>query len=273
MTWAFALAAVAVFAAKDTPSAATDATVCQTKTNCSVDAFFADFTKKRDAIHSLEARFAQKNISAEETVDSGGSIVYVKPQHIVLRYERPDAGTTYLIHGRRAYEYEPDIKQLQIYKLEENPQTQIFFLGFDDNTQALREGYDVSIFETNDKPIGSRGISLRPKNAASSHFREVKLYLRDSDYLPYRIHIQNDDESEVETSITDFAINGKLDPDKTRIHLPEGTKIIDDDEVVETVGQKGKIVPEENVVIVEPLAEQFVKPRQTVPKPAEGAAR
>jgi len=86
------------------------------------------------------------------------------------------------------------------------------------------------------------------------------------------IHIQNDDESEVETSITDFAINGKLDPDKTRIHLPEGTKIIDNDEVVETVGRNGKIVPEqfvksrqtvENVVVVEPLAE---------PKPAEGAA-
>jgi outer membrane lipoprotein-sorting protein len=262
MTWAFTLAAVAVFAANDAPPAATDS---------SVDAFFADFTKKRDAIHSLEARFAQKNISTEETVDSGGSIVYVKPQHIVLRYERPDAGTTYLIHGRRAYEYEPDIKQLQIYKLEENPQTQIFFLGFDDNAQALREGYDVSVFETNDKPIGSRGIALRPKNADLSHFREVKLYLRDSDYLPYRIHIQNDDESEVETSITDFAINGELDPDKTLIKLPEGTKIIDNDEVVETVGQNGKIVPEqfvksrqtvENVVIVEPLAE---------PKPAEGA--
>ena len=49
MTWAFALAAVAVFAANDAPPAATDS---------SVDAFFADFTKKRDAIHSLEARFA-----------------------------------------------------------------------------------------------------------------------------------------------------------------------------------------------------------------------
>ena len=256
MTWAFALAAVAAFAANDAPPPAAAV---------SVDAFFADFAKKRDAIHSFEARFAQKNISPEETVDSSGSIVYVKPQHIVLRYEKPDAGTTYLMHGRSAYEYQPDVKQLDVYRLGDNPQTAIFFLGFDDNTQALRDGYDVSIFDTNDKQIGSRGISLRPKEKQDSHFREIKLYLRDSDYLPYRLHILNDDESEVETSITDFVINAKLDPGKTRVKIPEGTKVIDNDEVVETVGPNGKTVPEEDVVIVEPLA--------ATKAPVEGAAR
>ncbi len=254
MTWAFAFAAVAAFAASDPPAQA----------NISVDAFFADFAKKRDAIHSLEARFTQQNTSPEETSDSSGTVVYVKPQHIVLRYEKPNTGATYLMHGRSAYEYQPDVKQLDIYRLEDNPQTAIFFLGFDDNTQALREGYDVSIFETNDKPVGSRGILLRPKDAESSHFTEIKLYLRDSDYLPYRIHILNEDKSEVETSITDFSLNGKPDTSKTQIQLPEGTKIIDNDQVVETVGPNGKMVPSENVVIVEPLPE---------PKPAAESAK
>ena len=254
MTWAFALAAAAAFAAADAPPPPA----------ASVDAFFADFAKKRDTIHSLEARFAQQNISPEETVESNGTIVYVKPQHIVLRYQKPDAGATYLMHAHRAYEYQPDVKQLDVYRLEDNPQTAIFYLGFDDNTQALREAYDVSIFDTNDKPYGSHGISLKPKDKQDSHFREIKLYLRDSDYLPYRIQIMNDDDSRVETAITDFAINGKLDPAKTRIQLPEGTKIIDNDQVVETVGAAGKFVPEEEVVVVQPLDE---------PKPAGSPAK
>jgi outer membrane lipoprotein-sorting protein len=245
MTLTFAIAAVAMFAASDAPSAP----------DASLDAFFTEFAKKRDEIYCLEARFTQQNISPEETVDSNGAIVYVKPRHIVLRYEKPQAGVTYLMHGRSAYEYQPDIKQLDIYRLEDNPQTAIFFLGFDDNPQALREGYNVSLFETNDKPVGSKGINLRPKKAEDSHFTEVKLFLRDVDYLPYKIEILNEDNSKVETVISDFVINGKLDSTKTQIKLPEGVKIIDDDQVVETVGAGGKMVPEENVVVVAPLAE------------------
>jgi outer membrane lipoprotein-sorting protein len=248
MTWAFALAALAAISAGDVPVAAP-------VPDASLDAFFADFAKKRDAVHSLEARFTQKNISPEEVVDSSGSIVYVKPQHIVFRYDKPDAGTTYLMHGHRVYEYEPDIKQLQVYDLEKNTKTAIFFLGFDDDTKALRDAYDVSLLEVNEKPVRSRGISLRPKNAQEGTFREVKLYLRDADYLPYRIHILNDDDSEVEITITDFAINGKLDPSKTQIRLPEATKIIENDQGAETVGPGGKTVPEEHTVVVEPLSE------------------
>jgi outer membrane lipoprotein-sorting protein len=247
MTWAIVLAVLASTGAADAPAAAPapDATL---------DTFFADFARKRDAVLSLEARFAQKNISPEEVVESSGSITYVKPQHIVFRYDKPDAGTTYLMHGHRVYEYEPDVKQLQIYDLEKNPRTEIFFLGFDDNTTALRQAYNLGLFETDEKPLGSRGISLRPKDP-DSPFHEVKLYLRDADYLPYRVHILNDDDSEVVMSITDFVINGKLDPGKTRIRLPEGTKIIDNDQVVETVGPGGKTAPEDNVVVVEPLSE------------------
>jgi outer membrane lipoprotein-sorting protein len=233
----------------------------------SFDAFFADFAKKRDAIHSMEAHFTQKNVSPEETVDSSGTLVYVKPRRIVFRYDKPDAGMTYLINDRRAYEYEPDIKQLQVFDLEKNPQTEVFFLGFEDNTDELRKAYDVEDFETGDKPVGSHGIIIRPKvkDNEHAHFREVRLFLRDIDYLPYRIHIDNDNEAKVDISITGLVINGKLDPARTQITLAEGTKIIDNDEVVETVGPGGKSVPETRAVVSEPLAEPA--------KPKDGADR
>ena len=221
------------------------------------DAFFADFAKKRDAIQVLEARYTQKNTSPEETVDSAGAIVYVKPRRILFRYERPDAGTTYLIDGRKAYEYEPDIKQLQIYDLQDNPETEVFFLGFQDNTEALRKAYEVTVFQSDGKAADSKGIIIRPKESPgdTQNFREVKLYLRDADYLPYRIHITHENDSEVDIAITDFTINAKLDPQKARIALPGGTKIIDNDELVETVGAAGKSVPEKDVILVEPLAQ------------------
>jgi outer membrane lipoprotein-sorting protein len=238
MTW---IIAVALFAAGDAPAATGAAATIATAP--SFDAFFADFAKKRDAIRYMEARFTQKNISPEDTVDSAGSVVYVKPRRILFRYDKPDSGATYLVYDQKAYEYEPDVKQLQIYNLEDNPQTEIFFLGFDDNTAALRDAYDVDVFQSDGKG-GAYGIAIRPKKKeGSANFKEVRLYLRDADDLPYRIHIENEDESEVNINISDFAVNGKLDPAKARIALPEGTKIIDNDQLVETVGPEGKSVP------------------------------
>jgi outer membrane lipoprotein-sorting protein len=232
-------------------------TVQATDPSATFDAFFADFAKKRDAIQVLEARFTQKSISPEETVNSAGSIVYVKPRRILFRYERPDPGTTYMIDGEKAYEYESDIRQLQIYDLQDDPQTEVFFLGFQDNTEALRKAYDVTVFQSAGKPADSKGLIIRPKESPrdAQNFREVKLYLRDADYLPYRIHITHENDSEVDIAITDFAINGKLDPRKARISLPGGTKIIENDELVETVGAAGKCVPEKDLVLVEPLAQ------------------
>ena len=239
--------------------------IAAAETPPSFDAFFADFAKKRDGVHVLEARFAQTNVSSEETIESSGTVVYVKPRRIVFRYEKPDAGVTYLIHGRKAYEYEPDIKQLQIYSLEDNPRTEVFFLGFDDNTDSLRAAYDVDVFESSeDKAQGSRGIAIRPKKSedvipAKAGIQEVKLFLRDADYLPYHIHIKNDDDSQVDIRITDYAINSKLEPAKTRIALPEGIKVIEDDQVLETVGVGGKSVPTEDVISAQPLPEPVKK--------------
>lgn len=207
------------------------------------DAFFAEFASKREGIRTLEAEFAQESVIPEETIESEGSVVYVKPRRIVFKYAEPDP--TYLIDGSRAYEYAPDLKQLQVYDLEDNPQTEVFFLGFDDDTRRLREAYQVEVFEPAGEPEGARGIRLRPETAEGEEacFEQVTLFLRAEDYLPYRIHIVNDPESQVTIRVTGFVVNGALDPERTQIHLPEGTTIIEHDELVETVGPGGLGVP------------------------------
>jgi len=221
----------------------------------SFDVFFQEFAKKRDGIHVLEARFTQETVSPEETIEAGGSIVYVKPKRIIFRYDQPKEGPAYLIQDGKAYEFEADIKQLQIYDLQDSPQTEVFFLGFDQNTESLRENYEVSIFDSGDEPKGSKGILIKPKKKEEDmgRFHEVRLFLRDEDYLPYRIHIVNDDESKVNMAVSQFAINGKLDLGKTQIAIPEGTKIIEDDQFIETVGPGGKTVPANASVSVESL--------------------
>jgi outer membrane lipoprotein-sorting protein len=212
------------------------------------DAFFSEFAQKRDAVHVLEARFTQENITAEETVPSEGSLVYVKPRRIVFRYERPDKGVTYLIDNHKAYEFEPDIKQLQVFDLEEKTQTEIFFLGFDDNTVALRRDYDVALFNVKEAGLAPSGILIKPKakDGASdekNHFLEIRLFLRENDFLPARIHIVNDEESKVVISVADYKINQKIFPANAQLTLPEGTDVFENDQKVKEVGPGGEKTP------------------------------
>ena len=207
------------------------------------DQFFTDFTKKRDGILVLEARFEQQTILPEETLKTQGTLLYAKPRRIVFRTEEPERTT--LIDGKRGYEYEPEIKQLVIFDMEDRPQTEVFFLGFDDNTKTLREAFDITLQETTGDPRGSRSLLIKPKaeDLEDAYFVQVTLYLRDQDYLPYRIHIVNDEESQVILDVKQFAVNGAPGPLKTQISLLEGTKIIENEIPIETVGAGGKQVP------------------------------
>ena len=219
-----------------------------------IEAFFAEFAAKRECIQVLEARFTQDDVLPEETLRSTGTVVYVKGgsepgvRRIVFRYEEPDEGATYLIDGRRLFEYQP-IKQLEIYDLGDNPQAEIFFLGFDDNTEALRKTYNVRPFEVEDEKMGAQGVSIEPKQTPGGHdgepppFREVRLFLREGDFLPVEIHIVNDEDAQEYIRISDVQVNHEIDRRKTQIALPEGTKIFEDDEYRETVGSGGKRVP------------------------------
>ncbi|NIA13419.1 MAG: hypothetical protein GWP08_05010 [Nitrospiraceae bacterium] len=212
------------------------------------DAFFAEFAQKRDGIRVLEARFVQDDIVPEETVRSLGTLVFARPRRIVFRYEGDDEGFVQLVDGHKAYEYRAEFEQLEIRNLQESPLLELFFLGFDDDTAALRKAYEVSVFEVTPGPevgAATRKVVVRPKalEGEPPPFRELQLFLRDEDYLPIRIHIVNDEESQVSIGVSGFVKNAERTLAKTRIALPEGTKVIEDDEVVRTVGPEGAWAP------------------------------
>lgn len=206
------------------------------------DAFFADFAARRNRIRVLEARFTQETVTPDETIASTGTLVYVKPKRLIFRYEDPEL--VYIIDGLMTYEYDAELEQLQIFEIEDRPETEALFLGFDDSTDRLREAYDIEILPPEEGGDG-KAIRLKPKTRDSDtvYFQFVTLELRAEDYLPTRIYIQNDEDSHVLIRVSDFAVNRALEAEDTQIFLPEGTDIVNNERYVETVGPEGKRVP------------------------------
>ncbi len=216
-----------------------------------IDAFFAQFTEQRNSLRQLEARFVQTTITPDETITSSGSIVYARTgdaedefgKRLIFRYDDPELA--YMINGQRAYEYDAELKQLQIFDIEDSPAAEVFYLGFDNTTDRLLEAYRVRLLPAGEDNEGGVTLELTPKDPESESifFEKVELRLRKGDLLPTHIHIVNDAESEVDYVVSDFVLREELEPAHIEIVLPEGTDIIDNEEYVETVGVGGKRVP------------------------------
>lgn len=230
----------------------------------SVADFFADFAQSRNGIHLLEADFVQTTVTPDETIVSEGRIVYSRPKRLIFRYDDPEL--VYMIDRLRAYEYDPEYEQLQIFDLEDRPESEAFYLGFDNNAQRLQEAYIVRLLPPKDPEIYAFALEFVPKENEEdeTYFEKITLQLRKGDYLPAEIYIVNDEDSHVEFKISDFKINGEPDPKKTHIFLPEGTMIVDNDTFTGTVGADGLSLPrpgeEVNRVESEPLTEDPVQP-------------
>lgn len=207
------------------------------------EAFFEEFAQKRDGLVVLEAEFEQKTILPDDILTTPGSLLYAEPRRIVFRTEDPERVT--LIDGRTGYEYEPPIKQLTVFELEDNPQIDVFFLAFEDDAARLREDYQVRLFTIDADPRGTRGITVEPKpdGGATAYFKRVDLYLRDEDMLPYRMHIEHNEESDVIIDISKYRVNEAPEPRRTQIHVASGTTIIENDAVAE-VTETERYMPE-----------------------------
>lgn len=228
MSLALVFVANALFAAPDT-----------------VDDFFTEFARRRADIQTLRANYTEKTITPEETFESAGTLVYQKPRRI-LRRTAPPENTVILIDDQLCYQYEPEIKQVVIVDLQHNPRANLLFLGFDNDITSLREAYDVSVFSIEDQASGKKGILIKPKAGDDeAWFKEVNIYLDDTDFLPYRIRMVNEDDSQVIIEVKDLRKNPALDPSETQAAVAEGTKVILDEKVVETVGPGGKMIPEQ----------------------------
>jgi len=210
-----------------------------------LDTFFAEFKEKRAGIDVLEAQYVETTILPEDTFTAKGELLYVAPDRIVRRTTDPYEATL-LIDGELGYQYEPEVKQVVIYDLEYSPESEILFLGFSNDLGALQEAYDLRVFRTKQQGKQRTGLEVKPRPDLHKDplFIEATLYLREKDFLPYKIRIQTDPESELILDVSDFVINGGVAPADTQIALAPGTKIVQDNAVMETVGEGGRRIPE-----------------------------
>ena len=225
--------------------------------------FFATFAERRNAIDLIEATFVQTTVTPDEIIVSEGRIVYVRPKRLIFRYDDPQP-LVYMIDALRAYEYDPELEQIQIFDLEDRPESEAFYLGFENNVERLQEAYNVRLLPASDPSRYAIALEFKPKtdDENEAYFKKVTLQLRRGDFLPAEIYIVNDEESHVEFRISDFTTNGQPDPEKTHITLPEGTVIIDNDRYAGTVGPEGLRLPRvgEGRVESEPLTESPARP-------------
>ncbi|MEK7794513.1 MAG: outer membrane lipoprotein carrier protein LolA [Candidatus Hydrogenedentota bacterium] len=203
--------------------------------------FLRQFAERRQEIRTLTAPFKQLTITPEEQLESKGVIAFRKPRRLAFRYEDP--GQVFLLDNLTVYDYDPELKQCQMFELEDDPQTAALFLGFEDDPARLLEAYNVVV---DDPSEGMRAIELTPKNENDDekYFEKIILRIDEKDMLPREIQIVNDAESEVLITIGEYRINGRLAVEQTRLDLPEGTDILMNDDFVETVGPRGKRLPE-----------------------------
>ncbi len=218
----------------------------------SLDDFLVKFSDARKNSMAIEAKFSQKSVLPDETLTTTGTLVYTRPRSILFHTVDPDVST--LVDQGRVYEYEPALKQCLVYDARdtgapEHLQTDttsldVFFLAFESDTTKLRQSYELSLFTTEgDK--GRYGLLVKPKpeQKDSAPFQEASLYLRDNDFLPYRIRIVTDKESQLIIEVSELSVQSEPHPEKIRVQLPEGTAIVVNDVRAETVDAQGKSIP------------------------------
>lgn len=249
IAWAGAIALSALLAQADAP----------------IDAFFDEFAEQRDGIANFEARFVQRTVTPDEIFDSVGTIVYLRPRRLIFRYDDPEL--VYMMDANVAYEYDAELQQLQIFGMEDRPEAEAFFLGFDQNAERLREAYILRLLPPADPAKSAVALELtpRPEEDEEMLFERVILQLRAGDFLPHAIEIVNDAENSVYFEVSEFVVNGELDPDKAQIVLPEGTMVVQDDAFVERVGEGGLRVPGAWIATPSPEVTEVSLPDPPVP--------
>lgn len=208
------------------------------------DTFFAKFAEKRAGIRILEADIAEDTLQFGDRTERHGHLVFGRPRRILFRYEGEEPSM--MVDNRRVYEYDPFEEQVQIYDIEDSPEASIFFLGFDSDPSDLREAYDLRLFRMESEK-GHNGIEIRPfkENQNQAPFQELTIYLRDEDYLPYRIDIEIDDDTHMVTEFSNYKVNQPIDPPLTQLRIAAGTRVIENGDVtIRAVPAGGMLMPE-----------------------------
>lgn len=215
----------------------------------SVEAFLDQLANKRQDIAVMKARFAMENVTPDETRQSIGELLYVKPRRLVFHiFGAGKLDLALLLDGQQIYEYDPELEQLQIYHWEDNTDMDALFAAFESDPKALRTAYDIELFEPQDQNRDTiQGVVLRPKGTPEEKgrlFEQVRLFLGKEDYLPVGVHIVNDPESEVFLEFNQIEINHPVRPEETQIAVPPGTKVIENEDRVRTIRRNVHYFPE-----------------------------
>lgn len=220
----------------------------------SLDEFFQTFSQKREGLQALRADFTQTNTTSGESDTVQGSIFYVNPRRIIFRY--PEAELTYLFDDTRVYEYDAGLRQVQISDLGNDPQAEALFLGFGENADRLKKAYDIELFRPDRAECGAIGMILRPRNReeGSGVFQEVRLFLDEENYLPCAVRIVNDEDSQVYYTLPKYTLNPPFQPADTQIRVAEGTEVIQNDQLLETAGPDGLLLPDQPITPKAPEA-------------------
>lgn len=216
------------------------------------DEFYAEFARHRDAIESMRAEFVQTTTNPDETDTAEGKLIYVRPRRLLFRYTDPPLD--YMIDGLRAYEYDPDIAQITIYDIEDKPESEAFYLGFESNADRLKEAYDIYTMPPDDAQTHVLAVEFVPKPKEDGEpplFERVRLQLRKPDMLPSKILIVNDAESRTEFAVTNFGINEPMPEHLDELKVPEGTVIVENDVYAGDVPAGGAVFPKPAVASVQ----------------------
>jgi len=206
--------------------------------------FFARFKEAREGIEVLQAEYTEKNITPDETFLAEGTLLYANPRRILRTTHYPYHAAV-LIDGTTSYQYEPEVRQLVIHELDNSPEADILFFGFDSDVDRLREHYDISLFVLEDHPLGELGLELQPKEGTEAEglFARALLYLRDDNLLPHRVQLVFDAESQLVVEMSDYTVNAAIEPAESQIEVAEGTAIIRNDEIVREVSGGPELLP------------------------------
>lgn len=213
------------------------------------DAFFEVYAEKRAHVETVQAAFEQINVYPTDSEVSGGSIVFAAPDRLVLRYEDPEVA--YHIDGNAVFEYDAEIRQVLVIPIDYAPDAEAFILAFSNRPERLRELYEVEIVEPDPGDEPGPVLVLKPKDTGDElepPFLQAQLKLRDSDYLPSRIYIERDQDTQVNILIDEIVVNEELAQNSDKVFVPQGTDIIQDDTLVETIGEGGRWLPDPDLV-------------------------
>lgn len=211
------------------------------------EAFFEEFTAKRAEVNSLEATFKQTNINPNETYESTGAIQYAQPRQLLFSYNEPDRQEI-LFNADRLYEYDVELAQLVVRDIADLQEVETLFLAFENNPERLRALYKVAVaFPPEDREKGCNGrvIILTPnvEEDEPALFQRVELFLRDEDYLPCRVYVVNDNDSEFYIDIDYGTIGGGSQDVTLNFELDKDVTIVVDERVHSVTQEPGTVVP------------------------------